>query len=206
MVCLALDTHNPSAITPGDSFFGSEIFTHERFSRGSGCRVEARARLVSPIAKGLVGGIFHFEYFPATGLHSEIDFEFLSNSPDKVQTNVYSNEPFGAGHFAFAGIPGLDLTRFNTYRFDWLPSEVRWYINNQLIHNESISPNEDLSLHLNIWAPACDWAVACDPKLTPASRPQDNVTYYFCVDWVRVSDVPRPDVDFRSSWKRILIR
>ena len=213
-VCLPLDTHNPSARTPGDSFFGSEIFTRVRLSRGMGCRVEVRGRLVPPIVNGLVGGIFLYRYFEETRRHSEIDFELLSNlhsnsadkfkQPDQIQTNLYVDEPFGAGRFAFVAIPGLDVTQFNTYRFDWLPDRVRWYINDQFVRTESRSPKEDLFLHLNFWAPACDWAIACDPNLIPASRPEDNRTYYFCVDWVRASEIEPADVQFRSAWKRVL--
>src|SRR3954451_1446437 len=39
---LRLDSHNPTALTPGDSFFGSEIITRQLFDRNVKISAEAR--------------------------------------------------------------------------------------------------------------------------------------------------------------------
>ena len=184
---LQLETYNPTAKPAGTSFYGSEIFLRKNFERGAGLIIEIRARLVKPV-KGLVGGAFLYNYFPETQNHSEIDFELLSNSPDQVQTNIYANEPLGIGHPEFNDIPKFDITRFNIYRIEWLPDRVRWLVNNQLVReNKTFVPHEALALYLNFYAPECNWAIACDANLKPASSPADNKTYYFDIDWVRAT-------------------
>ena len=154
--------------------------------RGNGLITEIRARMVTPV-KGLVGGAFLYKYFPKTQNHSEIDFELLSNKLNQVQTNIYAKEPLGVGHPEFNGIPQFDMTQFNTYRVEWLPNRVRWFVNDQLVReNSTVVPKEALNLHLNFYAPECNWAIACDADLHPASSPESNKIYFFDIDWVRV--------------------
>ena len=94
---LQLDTFNPSAITPGDSFFGTEIVSNETYLPGGGIQFEARVRLDASLPGGLVGAFFLFEHRPIPGLQDEIDFELLSNEvvigDHRVLTNVYDDEP-----------------------------------------------------------------------------------------------------------------
>ena len=197
---LKLDTYNPSANPAGNSFYGSEIFLRKTLERGAGLILEIRARMVKPV-KGLVGGAFLYKYFSETQNHSEIDFELLTNMPEKVQTNIYANEPLGVGHPEFAGKPKYDMTRFNTYRVEWMPDRVRWFVNNQLLReNSKVVPNEPLNFHLNFYAPECNWAIACDAKLHPASTPANNKTFIFDIDWVRIiSDVSPQTVPAKKA-------
>ncbi|MCX7113275.1 MAG: glycoside hydrolase family 16 protein [Proteobacteria bacterium] len=197
---LQLDTYNPTANPVGNSFYGSEIVSRGTAEHGTGLIAEIRARMVTPV-KGLVGGAFLYNFFPTTQTHGEIDFELLSNFPDKVQTNIYSNEPLGTGHPEFDGISQLDITQFNNYRVEWWPDRVRWFINNQLIReNTTIVPNEALALHLNFYAPSCDWASACAASLLPASKPEDNKTHVFDVDWVRAIFNVSPQTICLFNW------
>ncbi len=190
---LQFDTYNPTANPAGNSFYGSEIFSRHTFERGDGLIMEIRARMVTPV-KGLVGGAFLYKYFPETQNHSEIDFELLTNRPNQVQTNIYTNEPLGIGHPEFNAMPQFDMTQFNTYRIEWLPDRVRWLVNDQLVReNTTLVPNEALTLHLNFYAPECNWAIACDANLHPASSPENNKTYVFDIDWVRVKFNANPE-------------
>jgi hypothetical protein len=93
------------------------------------------------------------------------------------------------------------MTRFNTYRVEWMPDRVRWFVNNQLLReNSKVVPNEPLNLHLNFYAPECNWAIACDAKLHPASTPANNKTFVFDIDWVRViSDVSPKTVSAKKG-------
>ena len=192
---LQLDTYNPT----GGSFYGSEIFTQGKAPSGTGLLAEFKARLVTPV-KGLVGGAFLYDIF-STGFHSEIDFELLSNNLDKVQTNIYANEPLGAGHPEFNSAPQLDVTQFNIYRIEWLPNKVRWFVNNSLVRETSNTiPQEQLRLFLNFYAPSCNWATACDANLQPASRIEDNKTYLFDIDSVRVVFGLNPETECLFSW------
>jgi beta-glucanase (GH16 family) len=189
---LQLDTYNPTANPVGNSFYGSEIVLRKTVVRGTGLIAEIRARMVTPV-KGLVGGAFLYKYFPETQLHNEIDFELLTNMLNQVQTNIYANEPLGIGHPEFAGIPQFDMTQFINYRVEWWPDRVRWFVNNQLVReNSTIVPKEPLNLHLNFYAPECNWAIACDANLHPASSPESNETYVFDIDWVRITSNVSP--------------
>jgi hypothetical protein len=54
------------------------------------------------------------------------------------------------GHPIWVSIADLTLTEFNTYRIAWLPDRVQWFVNGQLVREETgIVPTEDLALHLN---------------------------------------------------------
>ena len=185
---LRLDTYNPTG--PGNSFLGSEVISKQSFTTSAGgIAFEASARIASP-APGFVGGLFGFNFHTATGLHSELDFELLSNDAaagrTQVQTNVYGNEPLGAGHPLF--VPVTDLTSFHTYRMEWFPDRMRWLVDNQLVREITDHiPQGALALHLNIWAPAADWMEAYSPLLQPTSNPALNVPYYVDVKSVRVA-------------------
>src|SRR5689334_21522538 len=52
---LELDSYNPTALVPGDSFFGTEIISNQTFSTAAGgIAFEASARIVT-LARGIVG-------------------------------------------------------------------------------------------------------------------------------------------------------
>ena len=50
-VRLPLSTYNPSALVPGDSFYGSEVISNATFQIGSGLVIEVRARFAAPISR-----------------------------------------------------------------------------------------------------------------------------------------------------------
>ena len=191
---LQLDTYNPT----GYSFYGSEIYTRTTATHGSGLIAEVRARMVDP-AEGLVGGLFLYDFLSSSN-HSEIDFELLSNKLTQPQTNIYANEPLGVGHPEFTS-PDFDITQFNNYRIEWWPDRVRWFVNNQLVReNTADVPHDSMALHLNFYAPSCDWVVACDPNLLPTTDPANNKTYVMDVDWVlEVFDVS-PETHCLLDW------
>jgi hypothetical protein len=189
---LMLDLHNPSALTPGDSFFGSEVSTRQAFARGAGLRLEVRARLEPGAPAGLVGGIFLYRQFDEAGLHDEIDLELLSGLLRQVHTNWYTREPHGVGHPSMAA--GPEISEFNVYRIDWEPEAVRWFVNDRVVREERVVvPSEALHIHLNLWAPDCEgWSLACDTALVPAVAGGGNRTHWLEVDWVRVSAIGGP--------------
>ena len=158
---LALDTFNPTDPI-GSSFYGSEIITRQTFSlNGGGIAFEASARLVTA-TPGIVGSIFGYNFDFSTHLHDEIDFELLGNDAaagrNRVHTNVYANEPLGAGHGQF--VPVTDLTSFHVYRMEWYSTAVRWFIDGQLVREDTTHvPQGAMALHANNWAPTQDWGI-----------------------------------------------
>ncbi len=183
---LTLQTYNPTSNPPGTSFLGSEIISNQSFNPAAGGIVfTAVARLVNPVP-GLVGGIFGYNYNSSTNLDNESDFELLSNDTavNLAQTNVYSNQPLGAGNPQFVSDPSL--TAYHTYTMEWLPNEVEWFIDGQLVRSSTIVPQGSMQFHLNFWAPASDWTDAFSSTLLPTASSSDNQIYTFHVASVSV--------------------
>lgn len=196
---LRLDSHNPSALVPGDSFLGAEIDTVEAFAPepdGTGIRFSARLRLVGPISGGLVGALFSFAFLPAIPGHDEIDFELLSNDvvagQNRVLTNVFDDADFSQpGAPLFAVRPGLDLTRFHEYAVSWYTDRVIWSVDGSDVRVETEGiPDAPQSVRLNLWAPDASFALAYDAALVPAAEAAQNETWFLEVDEVEVARLP----------------
>ncbi len=195
---LKLDTFNPS-YDPADpkqvpSFYGSEAITKQSFSNYAGGVVfEIKAHFVDPVG-GLVGGMFSYAN-NSGNLHDEIDFEAVSNKPDQIQTNIYDNEPLGAGHPQCNPIEGV-VTQDHLYRIEWFQNAIRWFVDGQLIRVETdYIPQNAMALHLNIWAPGKEWIEGFNDALNPVKTAGENVTYYFDIDSVRVAQLSSTVVD-----------
>jgi hypothetical protein len=198
VVKLRLDSHNPTALTPGDSFLGSEIISKQVFNRGAGISVEARMRLLSPTHGGIVGGFFLYDNDPAPIVRDEITDELLSNQAvngkHDLMTNAFDDAPFSSpGKLQLVDVPGLDLTAFNTYRIDWLPDRIRWLVNGQLVREElDVVPGDLMTLRFNIWATDPNFALAYDPSLAPVAIPEQNQTRFYEIDHVILRSIPEP--------------
>jgi hypothetical protein len=200
VVRLQLDTHNPTASVPGDSFWGSEIDTIDSYEVASGLSFSARVRFVSGVPGGLVGSLFSFVFLPAIPGHDEIDFELLSNDvvalEKRVLTNVFDDDDFNQpGDKAFAHVAGLDLTEFHVYEIRWYPDRVEWVVDSDLVRSETVTvPDDPQNIRLNFWAPDMFFTEAYDATLVPASAAENNDVYYYEVDFVEIrrlaTDVP----------------
>ena len=203
------------------SLFGTELIINQDFELGSGLAFEARMRVNAPIAnptvgggttqKGLVASLFSFfgrEIGLNQALFDEIDFEFLTNDINNAEqntqnsslvlTNVYNDDPPGIGSpGAPIKVENLDLTQFNTFRIEWLPDRIRWFVNDEeILTRTDIVPDEAKTIRLNFWAPKEEgFQKAFDPSLQPVQRQagdtnQDllarNQTFFYEVDYVKV--------------------
>jgi beta-glucanase (GH16 family) len=131
-----VDTFNPTALTPGDSFWGCEIVTRRMFERGRGLMVRARVRVGELAPPGLVASIFSYVYGP--GVHDEIDFELLTNHPRAVLTNLYHNEPDNPeGRPLLVTTPSLNIHAFNDYAFVWLSDTMYFLVNGTVVRQIS---------------------------------------------------------------------
>jgi hypothetical protein len=195
VVRLELDTHNPTARTPGDSFLGSCIFTRNSFALGSGLALEARARIVPPTSAGMVGAFFSFVTDGVA--RDEIDVELLTNdvrdAAERFLSNVFDDAGFAEpGDVVSVPVPGLDLTQFNRYRIHWLPDRVQWFVNDTLVREElDTVPDEPAPLWLNLWAPDGSFAQAFDPRLVPTANPKENRAFFYEVDFVEARRLER---------------
>ena len=191
---LAVDSYNPT----GFSFYGTEIFSKQTFTRGDGLIMDVRARLVSPLPGGIVGGMFLYQLKPGSlTVHDEIDWEMLSNdwvsNANVAQTNIYANEPLGAGTPLSYAVGAGTLADFHDYRTEWFPDHVSWFIDGVNVRTITANiPDGPMQAYLSIWVPDTAWAAAYNGNIQPTSNPNANLTYLMDVDSVTLSAVIVP--------------
>jgi beta-glucanase (GH16 family) len=181
---LRLDMYNPTALTTGDSFWGSEVVTRQTFVRGDGLAFKARMRVPGSVPGGLVAALFAYALRGAA--RDEIDFELLTNAQSRVLTNVFNNQGFSeAGRPLSVG--DVMAGQFNEFEIQWLPDRLRWMVNGQLTREllDNV-PESPMTIRLNMWAPAADFADAFNAALRPASTNGANQTFICEVDYVEV--------------------
>jgi hypothetical protein len=173
-ISIPLQTYNPTP--PGNSFYGTELITKQSFPVGKGLDVIVRARMSTSGYPGIVGGIYLYALQPGSvTIHDEIDFEFLTNRPDQVQTNIYANEPLGLGHPQFIPFTSGSMTDAHTYEIKWLKDQVSWSIDGKQVRSTTQNiPAGPMSFYLNDWAPDQYWPQAYSPSIQPASSAASN--------------------------------
>ena len=194
-----LDTFNPT----GYSFYGTDLISNRTFLPGDGLIFTIRVKFKLPVPRGIVGGIFLYDLVGSGPEHDEIDFELVSNRLSEVQTNIYDNEPLGAGHPVFHAITG-SVTDYHTYIIKWLPGEITWQVDGVTVRtSRTLVPERPMHFHLNIWAPDAGWMEAYDANLQWVSNPAMNQTYSMIVDYVKVDSIilkdPIYDIDREES-------
>lgn len=199
---IRMDTFNPP---PGgaNSYYGSEAITKQAWDvSAGGLGFEGKFRFEGAQG-GMIAGFFTYEQFPSGAArepHDEIDFEIITTQMKKISTNVFKHQETGTPHsYAVDGGLGID----HVYRFEWLPSVVRWFVDDKLIREEVQNvPTRPQQLHLNLWgAPQANgpnggpWGPnpgdpggppITDPTLRIAKTPAENKSYFFDVDYVKV--------------------
>ncbi len=199
---LQLDTYNPSY--PGTLLRGSEIYSIPIFSfprKGQGLQFEARVRLRTE-TRGLVTSFFTWGFRDtAQGTRTdEIDFEYLTNLPtnqvllttwnDWDYTNPVYND--GVRHSdAIIAVGGFNRNAWTTLQIRWLKDRIEWYVNGVLARSTSTArPNDPMRVHFNFWAAGSEWGDVYDAALQPALTPDQNRSYLYDIDYVRVSKLP----------------
>lgn len=112
-------------------------------------------------AEGIVSAFFLHRNNP----WQEIDIEILGNDTSKLLTNVYFNPGInGTGlNYGNRGTPilidlGFDASEdYHSYAIEWEPYEIRWYVDNKLIHKRILweptpIPNQPMKLFCSIWS------------------------------------------------------
>ncbi len=104
---------------------------------------------------------------------------------------MFENDDFSQpGAKAFAPVAGLDLSAFNTYAVRWSPDRVTWFVNGDLVREETTPvPDDPMNVRLNFWAPDMFFVEAYDASLQPAAAEEDNETYFYEVDYVEIRRV-----------------
>jgi beta-glucanase (GH16 family) len=187
---IMVETYNPTGNPPGSSFYGTDLISNQSFPMGNGIHITVRARM-NTSTEGIVGGIFLYALKPgSTTLHDEIDFELLTNRPDAAQTNIYSNEPLGAGHPQFVSYSSGSINDYHTYEIKWQPDQVSWLIDGKAVRTETRNvPTGPMSFHLNIWVPGAEWPEAYSEDLQPTRSPDSNQEFWMSVDSVNIKSI-----------------
>jgi len=201
---LVFSTYNPTAITPGDSYFGSQIISQQEFlpTPGRPLRVASRARIIPPPGQeaapgGIVTSMFLYKLI-APNSRDEVDVEILTKLQPEgpgYLTNSFVADPFSAaGDVEFVVRDPFDPTNFHDYEILWATDSIEWYLDGQLMRRETDSlPTQAMALHFNIWAPLFGgFTRALDPSLQPASTPAENVDIIWQLDSASVQSVPEP--------------
>ena len=107
----------------------------------------------------------------------------------QIQTNVYADEPLGAGHVKFV-LLSSPLTDYHVYRVEWLPNQVRWLVDGKVVRIETDHvPDKAMALHINLWAPSAGWKAAYDASLEPAKTAGANKSYYLDATYAKVLEL-----------------
>ena len=188
---------------PNTYFLGGEIHTRQAFDPNQAYRFEAKVRWntespYSPYPGGLVTSFFLYGYDGANS--DEIDFEFLSNHPEQIDTNSWNESNQNPQQV----MPdGFDPTEWNTFRIYWYPDEPRvdwtWVTNPDLDEeillrsktDPAFIPDESMSLYFNFWAASELWEKAYNDDLQPVNDPNLDEVFAYEIDYVEVR-IPEP--------------
>ena len=186
---IVVESYNPTAF----SFYGTDLRSNQSFALGTGIHITVRAKM-NTTTPGIVGGIFLYALKPgSTTYHDEIDFELLTNLPNGVQTNIYSNEKLGTGNVQFVPYTSGSITDYHTYEIKWQPNHVSWFIDGNLVRTDTrYVPTGPMTFHLNIWVPDPGWPAAYDPNLKPATSASSNQIFSMSVDSVNIQSITPP--------------
>ncbi|WP_333810106.1 family 16 glycosylhydrolase [Flavobacterium sp.] len=136
-------------------YSSSSIVSIEKFIHGS---FEISMKPIK--GEGIVSAFFLHRNDP----WQEIDIEFLGHDTTKILLNVYYNPGIvnTKYNFGLRGTPvlidlGFDASEdFHDYRIEWEYHEIRWYVDNEIIHVRKAwmptpIPNLPMVVYVNAW-------------------------------------------------------
>ena len=198
MARLRLDTYDPTFFN--GRFRGSEIDTIQTFqpTAGSGISFEASVRSDVNLPSGAITSMFGFGLDTTSAIlqRDELDFEFLTKqyknpSNPTVFLNRYDDEGFSSLGQSASVFTDINFAEFNTFKMNWFTDKVEWLINDELIYTALDEiPNEPMSLRFNTWVPDQFFPEAYDPTFLEAQKFDDNQTYFYDIDYAKVSAIP----------------
>lgn len=145
---LRLDDQPCPAGCSGRPYASGEYRTNQDYSYG---RVEGRLRAAK--GSGLVTSLFTYTG-PSDGKpHDEIDIEILGKDTTRMQANYFTNGV--GGHEGWIDL-GFDAAEdFHTYAFEWLPTGIKWHVDDVLVYEVNGShgplPSTPGKIMMNFW-------------------------------------------------------
>lgn len=158
------------------------IYTKEHFSYGS-----YSARIKVSDVPGVVASFFACTEITdvfTTGMHDEIDFEFITAKPHAVLLTTWraATEKEGKDqtlhHNSYLWEdPSFDIREWHVYRFDWFPDRVDFYIDGIKRWTSTIAiPQRPMQIALHIYTIAT-WEEVQFPPKGEAEQMTDWVEY-----------------------------
>lgn len=155
-------------------YSSASIVSKKQFSYGS---FEISMKPIK--GEGIISAFFLHRNDP----WQEIDIEFLGYDTTKVLLNVYFNpgEINTQYNYGVRGTPviidlGFDASQdFHDYRIEWEYHEIRWYVDNKIIHlrktwSPTPIPNLPMAIFTNAWITNSeDLAGKFNPEILPQS-------------------------------------
>lgn len=189
-----LDTYNPN--DPGNTILGTEMWSNQHFSMGTGVDFQARIRGTN-VPSGAVQSFFTYKQrnFSTDHDQEEIDYEFLGKqfqtNQNQLWLNIWNNTSSYSSSPQASGMNNNSWATWNTYDIIWLNDRVEWRVNGNLVRTETnLMPDTYMSLCFNLWAATADWSNAYDGNLLTATSAAASKNYYFDVDYIKVYSIP----------------
>ncbi|GAB4535838.1 MAG: hypothetical protein Fur0020_03440 [Thermodesulfovibrionia bacterium] len=146
------------------------IYTRKRFSYGS-----YSARIKVSDVPGAVASFFACSEIASVfsdGTHDEIDFEFITARPHAILLTTWymatgeegGKQTLTHNSFLYKD-PRFDIREWHTYRFDWYPERVDFYIDDKKVWTSTRAiPKRDLQIALHIYTISSWNEVGFPPK------------------------------------------
>jgi Ca2+-binding RTX toxin-like protein/beta-glucanase (GH16 family) len=174
----------------GNAFSGSEAMTRQAFDvSGGGLAFEGKFRFEQSQG-GMIAGFFTYQDFPPEAdrnIHDELDYEIFTAAPQNISTNPYAQDPQGPGHAISYPVDG-GTQIWHDYRIEWLPDMVRWFVDGKLLRTDTDHvPSNPQVFDINLWGTPTNWGYPfSDPTFVPAASADQNQTFFFDVDSVKI--------------------
>ncbi len=180
------------------SYKAGEIYTPQVHARLYG---KYEFRMQAGKGSGLVSAFFLWKDGSETGIPwEEVDIEVFGKSDAKTwQSNIITGTVAARETSEGAHTNAVSLgDDFHTYRLEWKPDSVAWYLDDTLIRESTTSNNDQVNdlvspsqVRLNFWPPDIPaWAGAFDDDILPV---------YMYVDWVKYYAWNEGTLAFESS-------
>lgn len=138
----------PGGGGPDHPLSSGELQTHARYRYGY-----FEVQMKVPRGPGIVTGFFTYAGHAAGQRPNEIDIEILGRNTRVAELTIHENGKATSKKFT---LPFDAAEGFHVYGFDWQPGYIRWYVDGQLVHEETggaarrvVRPQQ---LILNLWA------------------------------------------------------
>ncbi|MEY2931056.1 MAG: hypothetical protein RL033_1805 [Pseudomonadota bacterium] len=184
---------------------GAELISRQTFEYGA-----FEARILAARGSGLITPFFLWkDGSEIAGVPwQEQDFEIFGRD-GRYQTQLMTPGTGSAQrteHVQYHSLPTPAWERYYTYRMEWTPERVAFYVDGQLVREETdrdefailLEPNraEPAQLRLSLWAGDSNWSGSFDESAVPAA---------VFVNWVQVySYTPGAGPggsDFSTAWR-----